>query len=49
MPLPNLNHEGELPEGIHSATIDEVIAQFGSGTEQRIIVNERRGIIEVRK
>lgn len=41
MPLPNLNHEGELPEGIHSATIDEVIAQFGSGTEQRTIVTER--------
>lgn len=41
MPLPNLNHEGELPEGIHPATIDEVIAQFGSGTEQRIIVTER--------
>ncbi len=41
MPLPNLNHEGELPEGIHQATIDEVIAQFGSGTEQRIIVTER--------
>ena len=40
MPLPNLNHEGELPEGIHPATIDEVIAQFGSGTEQRIIVTE---------
>ena len=40
MPLPNLNHEGELPEGIHQATIDEVIAQFGSGTEQRIIVTE---------
>ena len=28
MPLPNLNHEGELPEGIHPATIDEVIAQL---------------------
>ena len=27
MPLPNLNHEGELPEGIHPATIDEVVAQ----------------------
>ena len=25
MPLPNLNHEGELPEGIHPATIDEVV------------------------
>ena len=41
MPLPNLNHEGELPKGIHQTTIDEVIAQFGSGTEQRIIVTER--------
>lgn len=38
MPLPNLNHEGELPEGIHKATIDEVVAQFGSGTVQREIV-----------
>ena len=41
MPLPNLNHDGELPEGIHQATIDEVVARFGSGTEQRIIVTER--------
>ena len=41
MPLPNLNHEGELPEGIYQATIEEVIAQFGSGTEQRMIVTER--------
>ena len=28
MPLPNLNHEDELPEGIHSATIDGVVAQY---------------------
>ena len=40
MPLPNLNHEGELPVGIHPATIDEVVAQFGSGTEQRMIATE---------
>ena len=40
MPLPNLNHEGELPEGIHPAMIDEVVAQFGSGTEQRMIATE---------
>ena len=42
MPLPNLNHEGELPKGIYSATIDEVIARevVGSGTEQRMIVTE---------
>ena len=35
MALPNLNDVGELPIGIHQATIDEVIAQFGSGTLQR--------------
>jgi predicted nucleotidyltransferase len=40
MPLPNLNHEGELPEGVHPAAIDEVVAQFGSGTEQRMIATE---------
>ena len=40
MPLPNLNHGGELPEGIHPATINEVVAQFGSGTEQRMIATE---------
>ena len=41
MPLPNLNHAGELPIGIHQATINEVIAQFGSGTLQREIVTAR--------
>ena len=35
MSLPNLNHAGELPIGIHQARIGEVIAQFGSGTTQR--------------
>ena len=41
MALPNLNDAGELPEGVHQATIDEVIAQFSSGTSQREIVTER--------
>ena len=41
MSLPNLNREGELPEGVHKATIDEVVAQFGSGTVQREIVTAR--------
>ena len=41
MPLPNLNHDGELPEGIHEATISEVVTHFGSGTPQREIVTER--------
>ena len=41
MPLPNLNDAGELPIGIHQATIDEVTAQFSSGTLQREIVTAR--------
>jgi len=41
MSLPNLNPVGELPEGVHQATIDEVIAKFGSGTSQRENVTAR--------
>jgi hypothetical protein len=41
MPLPNLNREGELPEGVHRATIDEILARFGSGTPQRQAVTAR--------
>jgi hypothetical protein len=35
MALPSFNNKGELPEGVHRATIDEVIARFGAGTSQR--------------
>lgn len=41
MPLPNFGDEGELPEGVHQAAIDEVIARFGSGTAQRQVVTAR--------
>jgi hypothetical protein len=41
MPSPQLNCAGELPEGVHQATIDEVIAQFGRGTSQRQAVTAR--------
>lgn len=41
MSLPNLNDAGELPEGLHQATIDEVIAQFGRGTSQQEIMSAR--------
>jgi hypothetical protein len=41
MPLPQLNHAGELPAGVHQATMDEVLAQFGSGTAQRQAVTAR--------
>ena len=41
MPLPHLNSAGELPEGVHQATMEEVLAQFGSGTPQRHAVTAR--------
>ena len=30
MPIPDLNHDGLLPPGVHSCTLDEVQARFGS-------------------
>jgi len=41
MPLPPLNAEGELPEGVHRASMDEVVAMFGTGTPQRVAVTAR--------
>jgi hypothetical protein len=33
--LPPLTPHGYLPPGVHPATLDEVIARFGHGSEQR--------------
>lgn len=41
MPLPPMTEEGELPEGVHQATLMEVIERFGQGTTQRHIVTRR--------
>ena len=41
MPLPGLNQKGDLAEGVHSATMDEVIGRFGPGTAQREAVTRR--------
>ena len=41
MPLPPLNSEGELPVGVHQATMDEVLSQFGGSTPQRQAVTAR--------
>lgn len=38
MPLPALNEHGELPVGVHQATLDEVLSRFGHGTPQRQLV-----------
>lgn len=41
MPLPPFNSFGDLPVGIHRATLDEVIIRFGAGTAQRQNVTTR--------
>lgn len=35
MPLPDFNAQGDLPEGLHRATFDEVVARFGRGSLAR--------------
>jgi|SRR5918911_549802 hypothetical protein len=41
MPLPDFNSYGDLPEGVHQATIDEVTERFGTGTPRRAIITRR--------
>src|SRR2546426_321931 len=38
MPIPPLNHRGQLPEGIHDCTVEEIEARFGSvqGSDRRL-------------
>ena len=35
MALPEFNDQGDLPLGLHKATLTEVLERFGSGTEAR--------------
>ncbi len=41
MPLPAFNEDGDLPPGVHRATLREVLERFGHGTIQRRAVSER--------
>lgn len=41
MPLPDFNQKGELPEGVHQTTIDEIVSRFGTGSEQRQLVTAK--------
>lgn len=41
MALPEFNEFGDLPVGVHRATLEEVIERFGSGTPQRDLVTTR--------
>src|SRR5688500_10895733 len=36
MSLPSFNADGDLPPGVHRASLDEVILRFGAGTAERI-------------
>lgn len=35
MALPEFNNEGDLPEGLHQATLADVLVRFGPGSEAR--------------
>lgn len=39
--LPAFNEEGDLPPGMHGATLSEVLERFGQGTAQRRAVADR--------
>ncbi len=41
MPLPQLADSGDLPLGVHRASLRETLARFGVGGPQRIAVGER--------
>ena len=40
MSLPEFDNLGNLPVGVHRASLDEVIARFGQGTSQRRLVTK---------
>ena len=46
MPLPEFNLSGDLPEGIHPATLEEVITRFGAGTRRQEVSSRLRRIYE---
>jgi len=35
MALPAFNAQGDLPDGLHQATLSEVLSRFGKGSEKR--------------
>ncbi len=41
MPLPPFDSRGDLPEGVHRASLEDVLARFGHGTPQRQLVTAR--------
>jgi hypothetical protein len=45
MPWPAFYEHGDLPVGVHRATLAEVVAHVGSGTAQRVTITARLGRI----
>ncbi|HEV2802400.1 MAG TPA: hypothetical protein VGW12_18150 [Pyrinomonadaceae bacterium] len=41
MPLPSFDERGDLPEGVHPASLEEVLVRFGHDTPQRQLVAAR--------
>jgi len=41
MPLPDFDSSGDLPEGVHQASMDEIVSRFGKITPQREQVTAR--------
>ena len=41
MPLPELTDSGELPLGVHPASLSETLERFGAGHPQRTAVGDR--------
>lgn len=41
MALPAFNKEGDLPPGVHWATLSEILERFGQGSVQRCAVADR--------
>jgi predicted nucleotidyltransferase len=48
MALPEFDSNGDLPAGVHQASIEEIVQRFGHGTRQREVVTTRlRRVYEV--
>lgn len=45
MPLPDFNEFGDLPEGGHEATLEEIVSRIGAGSSQRQAVTDRLRLI----
>ena len=43
MPLPPFTVQGDLPPGLHRATLRAVLERFGSGSPQRMLLGLRLG------